>query len=115
MTLTAQPLPFAEPPSSHSSTRHLTRLSSFALITSLQVQQGHELTYSFAQRRVANLPILNSLRTLSIATGVVPPRLILNLIGVLAFGVRTPKIDPDEARSTEPRYNPAAQLYREGS
>lgn len=49
------------------------RLSSFALITSVQDQQFHKLTHSFAQRRHANFPVLNSLRTLSIATGVVPP------------------------------------------
>ena len=49
------------------------RLSSFALITSVQDQQFHKLTHSFAQRRHANFPVLNGLRTLSIATGVVPP------------------------------------------
>ena len=49
------------------------RLSSFALITSVQAQYFHELAHSFAQRRRANIPVLNSLRTLSIATGVVPP------------------------------------------
>jgi len=42
------------------------------LITSLQPLQFQAITHSFAQRRSAILPVLNSFRTLSIATGVVP-------------------------------------------
>src|SRR5258707_618345 len=41
-------------------------------ITSLQPQQLHAITHSFAQRRAAIPPILNSFHTLSVATGVVP-------------------------------------------
>ena len=41
-------------------------------ITSLQDKRFHEVTHSFAQRRTTIYPILNSFRTLSIATGVVP-------------------------------------------
>src|SRR5258707_795992 len=41
-------------------------------ITSLQPQQFHAITHSFAQRRAAIPPILNSFHTLSVATGVVP-------------------------------------------
>jgi len=39
-------------------------------ITSLQPQQFHAITHSFAQRRAAIPPIFNGFRTLSIATGV---------------------------------------------
>jgi hypothetical protein len=48
-------------------------LSPFPLITSLQTQQLHTITHSFAQRRRAIPPIFNRFRTLSIATGVYPP------------------------------------------
>jgi hypothetical protein len=41
-------------------------------ITSLQPQQFHAITHSFAQRRAAIPPIFNSFRTLSIVTGVYP-------------------------------------------
>ena len=43
------------------------------LITSLQPLYFHAITHSFAQRRTNISTILNSLRTLSITTGVVPP------------------------------------------
>src|SRR5882762_9450972 len=43
--------------------------SLFPLITYPQIQQYHEVTDSFAQRRPSILPVLNSFRTLSIATG----------------------------------------------
>src|SRR5712675_3695780 len=46
--------------------------SLFPLITYPQSQYYHELTDSFARRRPSILPVLNSFRTLSIATGVVP-------------------------------------------
>ena len=39
-------------------------------ITSLQPQQFHAITHSFAQRSAAIPPVLNDFRTLSIATGV---------------------------------------------
>ena len=39
-------------------------------ITSLQPQQFHAITHSFAQRRAAIPPIFNGFRTLSITTGV---------------------------------------------
>src|ERR1700687_3250422 len=39
-------------------------------ITSLQPQQFHAITHSFAQRRAAIPPIFSGFRTLSIATGV---------------------------------------------
>ena len=42
-------------------------------ITSLQTSHFHAITHSFAQRRTTIWPILNGFRTLSIATGVVPP------------------------------------------
>jgi hypothetical protein len=42
------------------------------LITSVQPQQFQAITHSFAQRRSAIPSILNSFRTLSIATGVAP-------------------------------------------
>src|ERR1700674_2681767 len=41
-------------------------------ITSLQPQQFHAITHSFAQRRAAIPPIFNGFRTLSITTGVYP-------------------------------------------
>ena len=41
-------------------------------ITSLQPQQFHAITHSFAQRHAAIPPIFNGFRTLSIATGVYP-------------------------------------------
>jgi hypothetical protein len=41
-------------------------------ITSLQTQQFHAITHSFAQRRAAIPPVFNGFRTLSIATGVYP-------------------------------------------
>ena len=53
-------------------TRHFY-LTPFPLITSLQILQFHAITHSFAQRRTSIYPVLNSFRTLSIATGVVPP------------------------------------------
>ena len=43
-------------------------------ITSLQPQQFQAITNSFPQRRATIHPILNGFRTLSIATGGVPPR-----------------------------------------
>src|SRR6267378_8313985 len=48
-------------------------VSSFLLITSLQPKYFDELTHSFAQRRAAISRSINRFRTLSIATGVVPP------------------------------------------
>jgi hypothetical protein len=48
-------------------------LSPLPLITSLQTQQLHTITHSFAQRCQAIPPVFNRFRTLSIATGVVPP------------------------------------------
>src|SRR5258707_1304803 len=50
-----------------------SRVSSFLLITSLQPKCFDELTHSFAQRRRTIPRIINRFRTLSIATGVVPP------------------------------------------
>src|SRR6266478_2678345 len=50
----------------------INRLSPFLPITSLQPQQFHTVTHSFPQRRSAISSVLNSFRTLSIATGVVP-------------------------------------------
>jgi len=41
-------------------------------IASLQPQQFHAITHSFAQRRAAIPPIFNGFRTLSIATGAYP-------------------------------------------
>jgi hypothetical protein len=46
----------------------------FLPIISLQTQQFYELTHSFAQRQRNISIVFNPLRTLSIATGVVPPR-----------------------------------------
>src|SRR6266481_136228 len=51
----------------------INRPSPFLPITSLQPQQFHTVTHSFAQRRSIIPSIFNSFRTLSIATGVVPP------------------------------------------
>jgi hypothetical protein len=47
----------------------------FSAITSLQPQHCHEITHSFAQRQSTISSILNSFRTLSVATGLVPPSL----------------------------------------
>ncbi len=46
----------------------------FLPITSLQTQQFHAITHSFAQRQPNISIVSNALRTLSIATGVVPLR-----------------------------------------
>ena len=46
----------------------------FLPITSLQAQQFHAITHSFAQRQRNISFASNALRTLSIATGVAPPR-----------------------------------------
>ncbi len=46
----------------------------FLPITSLQTQQFHAITHSFAQRQPNISIVSNTLRTLSIATGVVPLR-----------------------------------------
>src|SRR6266404_2353426 len=51
--------------------RNLT--SRFPLITSLQPEQFHAITHSFAQRRSAIYCIFNSFRTLFIAIGVGTP------------------------------------------
>src|SRR6266478_6404883 len=51
----------------------INRPSPFLPIISLQPQHYHAITHSFPQRRSAISPIFNSFRTLSIATGVVPP------------------------------------------
>ncbi|MCU1240744.1 MAG: hypothetical protein JWO71_1470 [Candidatus Acidoferrum typicum] len=48
-------------------------LSPLPLTTSLQTQQLHAITHSFAQRHRAIPPVFNRFRTLSIATGVYPP------------------------------------------
>src|SRR5258708_27761531 len=45
------------------------RTSSLVPITSVQAQQFHAVTHSFAQRRHAISSILSSFRTLSVATG----------------------------------------------
>ncbi|MCU1241350.1 MAG: hypothetical protein JWO71_2076 [Candidatus Acidoferrum typicum] len=47
--------------------------SPFLPITSLQAQHYHGITHFFAQRQPSIPSIFNSFRTLSIATGVVPP------------------------------------------
>jgi len=49
------------------------RASPFCAITYMQPLQFHAITHSFAQRRQAIPPPFNRFRTLSIATGVVPP------------------------------------------
>src|SRR6266446_1762321 len=51
----------------------INRPSPFLPITSLQPQHYHAITHSFPQRHSAIPPIFNGFRTLSIATGVVPP------------------------------------------
>src|SRR6266478_2548278 len=48
-------------------------LSPFPPITSLQPQHYHEIAHSFAPRQPAIPSILNNFRTLSVATGAVPP------------------------------------------
>ena len=64
-----------QPAHNHRQPAHnLSRLSSLLLITSLQPSQFHAITHSFAPRRTSIYPVLNSFRTLSIATGVVPAR-----------------------------------------
>src|SRR5258708_14717494 len=50
-----------------------SRPSPFLPITSPQPQHYHGITHSFAQRQPSIPPIFNSFRTLSVATGVVPP------------------------------------------
>src|SRR5260221_1053289 len=50
-----------------------SRPSPFLPITSLQPQHYHGITHSFAQRQPSIPPIFNSFRTLSVASGVVPP------------------------------------------
>src|SRR5260221_14427463 len=72
----------------------ITCLSLFLPITSLQTLQSHAITHSFAQRRSVISPFFNSFRTLSIATGVVPPSPFdLSLGGVLAlFGQLLPPL-----------------------
>jgi hypothetical protein len=51
-----------------------SRLTPLLPITSLQPQQFHAITHSFAQRRAPIHPIFNGFRALSIATGVYPSR-----------------------------------------
>src|SRR6267143_5369321 len=58
----------------------INRPSPFLPITSLQPQHYHAITHSFAQRRSTISSVLNSFRTLSIATGVVP-RFTLSRVG----------------------------------
>ena len=58
-------------------------------ITSLQLQQFHEITHSFVQRRSAIPPIFNGFRTLSIATGVYPPPTFLS--GPRRFSASVPR------------------------
>src|SRR6266404_6866798 len=53
--------------------RQITIPSPFPPITSLQAQHYHAIAHSFAQRQPSIPSIFNSFRTLSIATGVVPP------------------------------------------
>src|ERR1700730_12779361 len=57
---------------SASSARSFNPATPVLPITSLQPSQFHAVTLSFAQRRTAISPIINSFHTLSIATGVVP-------------------------------------------
>ena len=52
-----------------------SRPSLFLPMTSLQLQHYHGITQSFSQRQPSIPRILNSFRTLSIATGVVPSRI----------------------------------------
>ena len=66
--------PFCPGCGSHPSRAHSCNPATPLLpITSLQPSQFHAVTHSFAQRRTAISPILNSFHTLSIATGVYPP------------------------------------------
>src|SRR6266404_4736610 len=51
----------------------INHTSPFPPITSLQPQHYHEITHSFLPRQPAIPSILNNFRTLSVATGVVPP------------------------------------------
>ena len=74
-------------------------------ITSLQPLQFHTITHSLAQRRTNIRPILNSLRTLSIVTGVYPLRPRSS-----ALRARCVALFP-----TNPRYTRAAHLSGEGS
>src|SRR6266404_3610846 len=55
--------------------RRQKRASSFLPITSVQTQQFHVITHSFAQRRDTIPSIFSSFRTLSVATGVGTPLL----------------------------------------
>ncbi|MCU1239445.1 MAG: hypothetical protein JWO71_171 [Candidatus Acidoferrum typicum] len=67
---------YTKPPGCHPFTPQATetnRPSPFLLITSLQTQQFHAITHSFAQRDSSIFPIFNTLRTLLMSTGVVPP------------------------------------------
>src|SRR6266404_3385929 len=50
-----------------------SRPSPFLPIISLQTQQFHAITHSFAQRQLNISIVSNALRTLSIVRGVVPP------------------------------------------
>jgi hypothetical protein len=88
-------------------------------ITSLQTQQFHTITHSFVQRRT-NIPtILNSLRTLSIVTGVYPLRPLFTLLAL------SPEGSVEECCAlralcvalfpTNPRYTRASQFGGEGS
>src|SRR6266478_5325403 len=52
----------------------INHVSPFPPITSLQPQHYHEITHSFVPQQPAIPSILNNFRTLSVATGVVPPR-----------------------------------------
>ncbi len=64
------------------------RASPYVAITYIQPLQFHAITHSFAQRRHAIPPIFNWFRTLSIATGVVPPKAV-NACQVPFFRIRT--------------------------
>src|SRR5258706_13303919 len=57
--------------------RRQKRASSFLPITSVQTQQFHVITHSFAQRRDTIPSIFSSFRTLSVARGVGPPLVFL--------------------------------------
>jgi hypothetical protein len=88
-------------------------------ITSLQPLQFHGIAHSFAQRRT-NIPtILNSLRTLSIVSGVYPLRPLFTLLALSLEGSAEgccALLAPCVALlPTNPRYNRAAQLGGEGS
>ena len=48
-------------------------LSSLLFITYMQTPHFHAIAHSFAQREAYIYPVVNNLRTLSIAIGVVPP------------------------------------------